>query len=158
MNGWVDASMAHAADVVITCDTKGTVSWSSPGIGKEPAVVEWQTENELSNCKGSVPGKDGVVPIRVTVKGTEKASCDGEVTDHKGKGTISWSDKTTSKFDEGEISESKSGGSGDGDFSETIKSGTMKGHTMEVKTTGTDSGHPCPGERKAELEGMLSIS
>ncbi|MEU7142277.1 hypothetical protein ABZ942_22710 [Nocardia sp. NPDC046473] len=142
---------------VMTCKETGEVTWPEPGIADSPDTVNWKADIKFTDCKGTAVDEGSPTLKSVTESGTEKASCTGKTTAHVGKGTITWSDNTTSDVTIGEISESKSKGSGPGDFPFSIVSGHFKDHSAEVKDKVTDSGHPCPGESKATIEGTFAL-
>ncbi|WP_194815463.1 hypothetical protein [Nocardia sp. XZ_19_385] len=141
------------ADALLTCKETGTVTWAEPGLADQPATVEWTAEIDFSECTGAATP----TPVKLSAKGTENAGCEGEVTEHKGTGTITWSDGSTSEFRQGETDQSKDEGSGPGIFPIYIVSGTFADHFAEDNNTVKFADDTCPGENKADLAGTFTL-
>ncbi|WP_153807512.1 hypothetical protein [Nocardia sp. SYP-A9097] len=146
-----------APQATMNCQESGTVSWAAPGIRNEPATIEWNAGIDFTNCTGPAVDQGHPTPVRLTEKGTELVSCDGDVSVHSGTGEITWSDGSTSKISAGVNVQSKSAGAGHGAFPITILTGNNVGHPVVDDNTVTPSGQSCPGLTKATLTGTLSI-
>ncbi|WP_327139725.1 hypothetical protein [Nocardia sp. NBC_01327] len=145
-----------APTATMTCQESGTVSWAAPGIGNEFSTIAWNAGIDFTNCTGPAVDQGRPTPVRLTEKGTELVSCNGDVSVHTGTGEITWSDGSTGTISAGVNVQSKTAGGGHGAFPITILTGNFAGHPATDDDTVTP-GQSCPGLTKATLSGTLTI-
>ncbi|QIS09703.1 hypothetical protein [Nocardia arthritidis] len=156
---WVPLAGTANAAVVLACDETGTVTWDGQGIGASPAKVHWTDKIKFGNCTGTAVDQGQPTPVSETDDGTETASCGGETTDNTSKGTITWSDGSTSEVGAEGRAKNKDDGSRPGVFPTRIRTGNYQGKTAtDVNAVTPAPGQKCPGMTSAALAGTFTIT